>query len=126
VTTGHVSSLQAIVPVQFRLVNKPDANIQFIVDTGFSGFLLLPTQAVKALGLAYRYESTVRLADGSEAKLPVYEAVIAWNGIDRQVRVLAAGKRHLLGTSLPDGHELVTQFRENGLVTISPLDAANA
>jgi predicted aspartyl protease len=63
----------------------------------------------------------VNLADNSEVILPVHEAVILWNGEEREVRVLATGRRPLVGTALLDEHELVVQFTQGGLVTIDAL-----
>jgi hypothetical protein len=48
-------------------------------------------------------------------------SLIIWNGEEREIRVLATGRRPLLGTALLDGHELVVQFTEGGLVTIDEL-----
>ncbi|WP_292825949.1 hypothetical protein [Nostoc sp. JL33] len=53
--------------------------------------------------------------------MPVHQANIIWNGEEREVNVLATGKRPLLGTGLLDEHELVIQFIEGGLVTIDEL-----
>jgi clan AA aspartic protease len=61
------------------------------------------------------------LADNSEVLLAVHEAIIIWNGEEREIRVLATGRRPLLGTALLDEHELVVQFTEGGLVTIDEL-----
>ncbi len=49
--TGCVENLHALLPVTFRLSNPPDLTIEFVVDTGFTGFLLLPPGAVAAMGL---------------------------------------------------------------------------
>lgn len=54
-------------------------------------------------------------------ELIVYGATILWHGEEREVRVLATGKRPLLGTALLEGSELVAQFAETGLVTVEPL-----
>jgi predicted aspartyl protease len=53
--------------------------------------------------------------------LAVHEAIILWNGEEREIRVLATGRRPLLGTALLEEHELVVQFTEGGLVTIDEL-----
>ncbi len=53
--------------------------------------------------------------------IPVHEAVMIWNGEEREVDVLATGKRPLLCTALLDEHKLVIQFTEGGLVTIDAL-----
>jgi clan AA aspartic protease len=121
VITGSVQNLHGLVPVTFRLPNKPDLALEFVVDTGFVGYLTLPPAAVQALGLSYEHTTPANLADDSEVQLPVYAATILWDGVEREVRVLATGKRPLLGTALLDGYELVVQFTDNGLVTIDEL-----
>jgi clan AA aspartic protease len=73
------------------------------------------------LGLPFLYDLPVNLADNSEVLLAVHEVIIIWNGEEREIRVLATGRRPLLGTALLDGHELVVQFTEGGLVTIDEL-----
>ncbi len=115
---GYVQGLHAILPMTFRLLGRPDLIIEFVVDTGFTGDLTLPLQAVIALGLYYEGDQPSRLANDSEVLIPMYSATILWNGAERKVRVLATGRRPLLGTSLLDGSELVSQFVKNGLVTV--------
>ena len=63
----------------------------------------------------------VNLADNNQVTLPVHEAIILWNGEEREIRVMATGRRPLLGTALMDEHELVVQFTEGGLVMIDEL-----
>ena len=115
---GSVQSLHAMLPVTFRLPGQRDIAIEFVVDTGFTGDLTLPLQAVTALGLSYETDQRSRLADDSEILIPVYLATIVWKDTERQVRVLATGRRPLLAISLLSGSEFVSQFVENGLVTV--------
>lgn len=119
--SGIVNDGHPTVAVQFRFPNRPDLSIEFVVDTGFTDQLCLPSEAVALLGLPFKYAIPVNLADNSEVTLPVHEAIILWNGEEREVRVLATGRRPLLGTALLDEHELVVQFTEGGLVTIEEL-----
>ncbi len=63
----------------------------------------------------------VNLADNSEVLVAVHEAIILWDGEEREVRVFATGRRPLIGTALLDEQELVIQFTEGGLVTIDEL-----
>lgn len=116
VTDGH-----AIVSLRFRIPNRSDLSIEFVVDTGFTDQLCLPPEAVALLGLPFKYAMPVNLADNSQVILPVHEAIILWNGEEREVRVLATGRRPLLGTALLEEHELVVQFTEGGVVTIDEL-----
>lgn len=119
--TGHVSNRQALLPVTFRLPDRPDLTLQFVVDTGFTDFLTLPSTAVAALDLPFLHRVSADLADDSTVELAVHAAAIVWNGTPRVVPVLATGRRPLLGTGLLDGQELVAQFTENGLLTVENL-----
>ncbi|NJP11541.1 MAG: hypothetical protein HC866_20420 [Leptolyngbyaceae cyanobacterium RU_5_1] len=53
--------------------------------------------------------------------LPVHQATIFWDGVERDVRVFATGRRPLIGTALLNEQELVIQFTEGGLVMIEEL-----
>ena len=53
--------------------------------------------------------------------MDVHTAVILWNGVERQVSVLATGRRPLLGTALLDNQELRVRFREGDLVSVEDL-----
>ena len=116
VTDGH-----AIVSIVFRTGYRSDLSIDFVIDTGFTDELCLPPEAVSLLGLPFKYAMPANLANNSRVVLPVHEAIILWNGEEREVRVLATGRRPLIGTALLEECELVVQFTENGLVTIDKL-----
>lgn len=116
VVEGH-----SIVSVLFRIPNRSNIPIDFVVDTGFTDELCLPPEAVALLGLRFKYAMPVNLADNSQVTLPVHEAGILWSGEEREARVMATGRRPLLGTALMDEHELVVQFTEGGLVMIDEL-----
>jgi clan AA aspartic protease len=118
---GRIERLQPVLPVTFRLDDGRSVVIEFVVDTGYAGFLALPPAAVAALGLRSDFDLRVNLADVSEVIAPAYAARIVWNGLETDVRVLAMGRRPLLGTSLLHGCELVAQFAENGVVTVEAI-----
>jgi clan AA aspartic protease len=119
--TGTVLNLHALLPVVFQLPGKPELALEFVIDTGFTGELTLPVAAVTALNLPYSHSNEIRIADDSLAKVAIHIASIVWNGARRPVRVLATGRRPLLGTALLDDHELRIRFRENDLVTVDEL-----
>ena len=118
---GRIERLHALIPITFRLPGRPDLTIEFVIDTGFTGSLALPAQAVAALQLPYVEEVTANLANDTDVNMDVHAATILWNGIDLEVRVLAAGKRALLGTGLLAGNELIAQFVGGGRVAVNEL-----
>jgi clan AA aspartic protease len=95
--------------------------IEFMIDTGFTDYLCLPPEAVNLLRLPFLYNLFVNLADNSSVSVAVHQATILWDGIEREVRVMATGRRPLIGTALLNEQELVIQFTEGGLVTIDEL-----
>lgn len=119
--TGHVVQRHALLPVTFRLANQRDIAIEFVVDTGFSGTLTLPLAAIEAMQLPYEEDIIANVATDEDVTVSVYSATILWDGLEQNVRVLAIGKRPLLGTALLDGNELLVQFAESGLVTVDTL-----
>ncbi|MGF1602111.1 MAG: clan AA aspartic protease [Thermosynechococcaceae cyanobacterium] len=92
-----------------------------MIDTGFTGYLSLPPEAVSLMGLPFVHDLSASLADNSEVLLPVHEAVIIWGREERVVPTIVTGRRPLLGTALLDGQELIIRFTESGLVRIEAL-----
>ena len=119
--TGSVVNLHAILPVTLRAPGHGDLTVDFVVDTGFTGFLTLPPPAIAALGLPFLEKIPANLADDSEIKIAVHATTILWNALEQEIRVLATGKRPLLGTALLRNQEFVTQFVEGGLVPVDDL-----
>jgi clan AA aspartic protease len=123
VISGIVIDRKALVTLSLSLANGSTIPIEFVVDTGFTGQLCLPSEAVSVLGLPFLYDLPANLADNSEVILPVHEGLIIWDGEEREVLILATGRTPLLGTALLEGQELIVQFTENGLVTIDALSS---
>jgi clan AA aspartic protease len=115
---GYVVGLQPCVNVTFRRVGQPDITIEFVVDTGFEGALVLPDAAVAALGLPVHQRVISKLADGSRRMTDVYRTTIDWDGAVLDVAVLAMGDRPLLGTALLAGYNLSADFVAGGDVRI--------
>jgi clan AA aspartic protease len=121
VIAGSVTDGQATVVLTFLLSNGLRVPIEFVIDTGFTGELCLPPEAVSLMGLVFRHDTQANLADNSEVLLALHEATVLWDGMEREVLVIATGRRPLLGTALLDAQELVIQFMDGGLVTIDDL-----
>jgi clan AA aspartic protease len=115
--TGRVFGRQPRMEVALRLPNQPDLQIEFVIDTGFDGFLCLPAAAVAALGLSFDQRIITSMADGRTSSADLYQATILWDGAERAVTVLALGHRPLLGTALLVGHDLHIHFADAGTVT---------
>jgi len=95
--------------------------IEAIIDTGFDGYLSLPSSIVVRLGLVWRQRGRALLADGSESVFDIYEATVIWDGEARQIPVDEAETAPLVGMSLLEGYELSVQARPGGNVIIRSL-----
>ncbi|MBC7808992.1 MAG: clan AA aspartic protease [Akkermansiaceae bacterium] len=115
---GVVRKLQAVIGIPFSILGRPDIVIEFVVDTGFSGELLLPKEAVEILGLPYQIDVMSTLADGVSRRVALHKATISWNGELLDVGVLATGNRPLLGTALLADHRLEIEFDEDSIVHV--------
>jgi clan AA aspartic protease len=119
--SGNVVGLQARVGVALRVPGQPEIEIEFVIDTGYEGDLTLPPAAVAALNLPVSRVLFANLADDSNALVSVHVATILWNGVERDVEVLALGWRPLLGTALLEDHNLNADFVDGGSVALQPL-----
>jgi clan AA aspartic protease len=118
---GRLIDGRAIAPVIFRLPGQPDFSLDFVIDTGFNGYLTLPSQAVNAMNLPLYSSTSIRLADGSEALSAIYLATVVWDDIEKVVLILASGYKPLLGTKMMEGYHLEIDFEDNGLISLEKL-----
>ena len=119
---GNVVGLQAQIGVLFRLAGRSQIlEIKCVVDTGFEGFLTLPPAAVEQLQLSYLTNLNANLADNSSIQTDVYLATILWNGVERDVPVLAMGRRPLIGTALFRDYHLGIDFCDGGIVVLDEI-----
>jgi clan AA aspartic protease len=98
-----------------------DTAAEAVVDTGFNGFLSLPSTLIAELGLRRRTQGRGMLADGTEKSFDVYEALILWDGRLLRIPIGEIENIPLLGMSLLHGSELAIQVIEGGEVAIREL-----
>ena len=119
--TGVVIADEARVPLKVSGSNGRQHKVEAIVDTGYTGSLILPPRVVQILRLAWRSMDRFTLANGSECVLDVYVATVEWGGKLRTILVDQADTEPLVGMRLLRDHELKMQLRDNGKVTIKRL-----
>jgi clan AA aspartic protease len=118
---GTVVGLQAQVNITLRLPRHQSVEIECVVDTGFAGALTLPTDVVITLGLPFVIRMNANLADDSNVLTSIHQATIIWHGVERNIAVLAMGRRPLLGTALLEDSNLNIDFYEGGTVIVDEL-----
>lgn len=117
---GTVVGLQALLSVIF-LTEFGTREIECVVDTGFEGFLTLPSVLVAELTLLYVAPINANLADNSRIVTNVYRGIILWNEIERVIPVLEMGRRPLIGTALLEEYHLSIDFCEGGIVLVDEI-----
>ena len=119
---GFVSpELRPLLRIAVRGTNGAWQDVEFWLDTGFDGELLLPPEIVQRLGLSSHSLVRVILADGSELETNLLRTPIIWNGVEREVEIVVADGQPLLGLRLMHEHEIRIMLMDGGAVTIEPL-----
>ncbi len=112
------TSCEAIIPLVIGNKNLQTRVIDAVIDTGYTGFLSLPTEIITALNLPWTGIDRGTLGDGSEVTFEVYAAAVIWNGEYRNIPVNEAETDPLVGMNLLYGYDLRIQAVEGGSVTI--------
>ena len=115
---------EALIPLKLLGPGENRARIEAVVDTGFTGHLVLPPALVGELGLPLRGSRDSVLADGSVVSLDAHRVVVEWDGRMRVVPALAAEGGPLVGMSLLRGSEVRIEAVDGGEVVIRPVAGA--
>ncbi len=96
--------------------------ITAVIDTGYTGFLSLPSEIITELNLSWTGIDRGTLGDGSEVTFEVYAAKVIWDGEYRDSPINEAETDPLIGMSLLYSYDLHIQAVEGGSVTIKRLE----
>jgi clan AA aspartic protease len=119
--TGRVTALREAT-LRLTVVGpdqRPQA-VDAVLDTGFNGFLTLPSHVVRTLRLPFVGHRRATLGDGSIAVLDLYLATVLWHEQEREVLVLQADGGPLVGMALLYGSRVVLHIVDDGDVLIEP------
>lgn len=115
------SNREAVITLAVLGENQQRQGIKAIIDTGYTGFLTLPSTVITTLGLTWYMQQEGILGNGSVFLFNVYEASVIWDGQIRTVEINEANTDSLVGMGLLEGYELTVQAVPGGLVTITEL-----
>lgn len=74
---GYVNqALEAVAKLQIKDSSGVEHDLEAVIDTGYTGRLILPADVVARLNLPYLFEGSAVLADGHSIRLPYHEATI--------------------------------------------------
>jgi clan AA aspartic protease len=115
------ASRNAVIRLIVRGPTGHSERIRALVDTGYNGWLTLPSELIERLALPWRRISFATLADGSETAFDIYEGAVVWDRRPRRIPVDESECITLVGMALLEGYELNVQVRRAGKVTIRSL-----
>lgn len=95
--------------------------IDTVIDTGFDGFLSLPSEIIVRLGLPWTISNPATLGDGSEVLFDFYTGIVIWDGQYRTVDIAESQTEPLLGTAMLYGYRLQMDTIEGGAVKVEAL-----
>ena len=95
--------------------------IDTVIDTGFDGFLSLPSEIIVRLGLPWTISNPATLGDGSEVLFDFYTGTVIWDGQYRTIDIAESETEPLLGMAILYGYRLQVDNVEGGIVKIEAL-----
>ncbi len=119
---GNVNSRrEAIIQLGVLGENDQRQGVKAAIDTGYTGFLTLPSTIIAKLGLIWFMQEEGTLGDGSMCMFNVFEASVIWDGQIRSIEINESEAEPLVGMGLLEGYELTIQGVAGGSVTIKAL-----
>jgi clan AA aspartic protease len=92
-----------------------------VIDTGFDGFLSLPSEVIVRLGLPWRTSNVATLGDGSKTLFDFYTGTVIWDGQYRTIDIAESETEPLVGLSMLRRYRLQVDNVVGGIVTIEAL-----
>ena len=115
-------TLEAVAPVPIMNRNGQFQTVEFVVDTGFDGFLALPAELIQRLGLEPYGNSDIAFANGQRELWNTWHCRILWHDQPRDIVIFESRGEVLLGMALLEGSQIAIQVRTDGAVVIEELN----
>ena len=87
------AAYEAVITIRLQGPEGQARDIEAVVDTGYSGFLTLPTALVAELELPFAYIGQAFLANDTEVDFDVHYVTAIWDGQPRDIEADATGQR---------------------------------
>lgn len=125
VIRGRVDfTLEAVVVVPVRDGNGQFRPVEFVIDTGFDGYLSLPLERIQQLEAEPAGKISVTFGNGQTEDWPSWQCRILWHDRPRDVVVFESRGEFLLGMALLEHSAVTIQVRTDGEVVIEELGLA--
>jgi clan AA aspartic protease len=115
------ASREAVIQIAVLSDSKQTKSVKAVIDTGYTGDLMLARAIVNELGLDLRGIQDAILGDGSLKMFEMYAGSVIWDGQVRRVEVNASETESLVGMGLLEEYKLEIEARPGGVVKITAL-----
>ena len=109
---------EAVVTLPLQDPEGRTRDVEAVIDTGYSGFLTLPSGLVDELGLPFAYMGQAFLANDAVVDFDVHDATLLWDGQPRRIKADATGSTPLVGMAMLERHDLNVEVVNGGRVLI--------
>ena len=116
------SDYEAVIHLTVFGKAKQREPIEAVVDTGYNGWLSLPSSMIHDLELPWQDRAQAILADGSEIAFDIDEAVVLWDRRRVTIPIDSSESTPLVGMRLLEDFELTMKVRRNGQVEIRRME----
>lgn len=114
-------SLFPVITIDVLDRNSQPRRIHAVIDTGFTGEVLLPPRIIQMIKPELHDDIMVEIADGNIVSTNTYLGTISWHGRHRRVRIIEADGIPLIGMRLLRGSALNIQTVAGGSVRINKM-----
>ena len=111
--------LVARIPIAIAGPDRVFRTVEADVDTGFTGWLTLPTAIIQDLGLVSHGRRLTVMANNEARRSYLYRVLLAWHGVLRWTTVIQSEDQPLIGMALLSDCRLTVDAWEGGPVVIA-------
>ncbi|MGB3293132.1 MAG: clan AA aspartic protease [Phormidesmis sp.] len=112
---------EAVVQIVVLNESKQTKVVNALIDTGYTGDLMLPKGTIQALQLSLRGVQEATLGDESVAIFEIYTGSVIWDGAIKKVEINASEVSALIGMGLIENFKLEIEGKLDGQVKLSML-----
>ncbi len=114
---------QAVISIAVMDNEGSIQSLEAVLDTGFTGYLTLPPDFIRSLGLPSAGYRIFELANGEPFEFITYLATVSWHGRLCDALVLQSDSIPLIGMDLLRGSRVTLEVLDDGEVIIEELSA---
>ncbi len=109
---------EAVIRLQVTGSSGQVLNIEAILDTGFTGYLTLPSAIIASLGLPWLSQGQATMANGCLETFDIYAGEVMWDGTALRIATEEADTQPLVGMSLIYGYSLAMDAVDGGSIVL--------